>query len=96
MLVYSQDLVYGNDNQYDFEICLPRTIKTAIEYRIDNSHCNPKKEWEKLGRPKNLTKNQIKEIKEKTALKAEATSYDDNRISSSIRTNDIVLYEIEL
>ena len=96
VVVYNQDLIYEKDEMYDFEVCLPSKIKKAFEYRIDDNHCNPKKEWQKLGSPKNLTKKQISDIKEKTALKAEKTIFTDNKISSSIHTNDIVLYEIEI
>ena len=43
-----------------------QSVKMAV---IDDENCNPKGEWEKLGKPDILTPVQVAEIKNKTVLK---------------------------
>ena len=96
ILIYNQDFIYENDNKYDYCIELPFDVVIIKEYRIDDNHSNPKKEWINMGSPSTINREQIKIIKEKTELKAEKIRINNNRIVSSIRTNDVVLYEVEL
>ena len=95
VVVYNQDFVYGKDGKYEFELELPFSPKEIKQYRIDDDHANPKKLWIEMGRPTTINREQIKEIKEKSALKAEVMKITGNKIISSIRTNDIVMYEIK-
>ena len=96
IVIYNQDFVYENNITYSYEIKLPFLAKKIIEYRIDDNHANPKKEWIKLGKPKNLTKEQIKLIKDLSKLVGDEIKDISNSIQSTIKSNDIVLYEISI
>ena len=66
---------------------------------IDNAHCNPKAEWEKLGKPDLLTPKQVEEIKKKTKLKKEEQPFElqngQTVIRLKLRTNDVLLLELK-
>ena len=94
IVIYNQDFVYENDETYDFEIKLPFKAKRIIEYRIDNENANPKNEWIKLGKPKNLNKEQIKLIKDLSSLRGNEIKALTQAIKSSLKSNDIVFYVI--
>ena len=63
--------------------------------RIDDTHCNPKAEWVKLGSPDNLTSTQVEDIKEKTRLNQEplpfSTENGVTKLSLQLYTNDVAL-----
>lgn len=67
--------------------------------RIDDSHCNPKAEWIRLGKPDLLTREQTAEIKEKTKLRRESAEFSSSSgrtvINLSLSTNDVVLLTLE-
>ena len=46
-----------------------------ILQRIDEAHCNPLKEWEQMGSPKDLTKAEVQMLKEKTSMQDEVMEY---------------------
>jgi xylan 1,4-beta-xylosidase len=99
VLVYAQSMDNFEDQQHDVELQINMSARTISAQRIDNENCNPKKMWQELDSPNNLTKQQVDEIKEKTRLQTESLSYEVNKDSTlvrfSLRTNDVVLLTIE-
>ena len=99
VLVYAQDQDYFKNETYEISIVVNCKATSVTVQRIDDIHCNPKAEWIRLGKPDNLTPTQVAQIKEKTALKAENVDFvsenEETRINLSIKTNDVVLLNIE-
>ena len=99
VLVYAQDQDYFKNETHEISIVVNCKATSVTVQRIDDIHCNPKAEWIRLGKPDNLTPTQVAEIKEKTALKAENVDFvsenEETRINISIKTNDVVLLNIE-
>lgn len=95
VLVWVQDQDYSKKENHDVEIEVNRvSLKVSAEF-IDDRHCNPKAEWERLGKPDLLTREQVFEIKEKTKLKSEDVPFDllddKTRVKMTLQTNDVVL-----
>jgi xylan 1,4-beta-xylosidase len=99
VLVYAQDQDYFKNETHEISIVVNCKATSVTVQRIDDIHCNPKAEWIRLGKPDNLNPTQVAEIKEKTALKAENVDFvsenEETRINLSIKTNDVVLLNIE-
>lgn len=99
VLVYAQDQDYFKNETHEISIVVNCKATSVTVQRIDDIHCNPKAEWIRLGKPDNLTPTQVAQIKEKTALKAENVDFvsenEETRINISIKTNDVVLLNIE-
>lgn len=88
------------NNAHQIEIAINAKIKKAVIERIDDTHCNPKQVWINLGKPNNLSKKQVADIKEKTRLKEEDLSFNNDKdegiISLNMFTNDVALLTVEL
>lgn len=84
---------------HDLEITLDFPATDVTIERIDDTHCNPKAEWIALGKPDNLTKTQVSDIKTKTALCKESYPFtiENGKTHLSVRlsTNDVVLLTIK-
>ena len=95
ILLTPQSSDYYENERYDLEISLDFEAAKVTQQRIDDGHCNPKRLWQQLGEPDNLTRRQVEEIKEKTRLKEEPTPFETadgkTRIGVSLSTNDVVL-----
>lgn len=95
ILIFAQDQDYHKNETHEITIEVNCEAKNVTQQRIDDTHCNPKAEWVKLGSPDNLTLAQVEEIKEKTHLRAEPLPFTaDNgatKLSVQLRTNDVVL-----
>ena len=81
------------------EITINRSASSVTKQVIDDSHCNPKAEWLKLGKPDLLTPAQVMMIKEKTRLVSEPQPFTvgngNTTICLSIQTNDVVMLTLE-
>lgn len=88
------------DEVHEVEIELCGSARSVTEERIDENHCNPKKLWEEMGAPDNLSKKEAKEIMEQSRLKAEDADFcleeGKTKIKTVLHTNDVVLYTITL
>lgn len=49
--------------------------KAVILQRIDELHCNPLKMWEEAGRPNDMTKSEVREMIDRTAMQEEIMEY---------------------
>ncbi len=99
VLVHAQSMDSRLDQKHDVELQINMTASKVIAQRIDDSHCNPKRMWQELGSPDNLTPQQVEDIKEKTKLKEEKILFENSRNSACIRfslqTNDVIMLTIE-
>ena len=99
ILLYAQDFDYEKDVKTDIEISVNTTVHNVTKQVIDDTHCNPKAEWLKLGKPDLFTPEQVRKIKEKTRLTSEPQPYvTENGMTNiclSMQTNDVVLLTLE-
>ena len=95
ILIFAQDQDYHKNETHEITIEVNCEAKHVTQQRIDDTHCNPKAEWVKLGSPNNLTLAQVEGIKEKTRLRAEPIPFTAEngatKLSVRLRTNDVVL-----
>ena len=95
ILIFAQDQDYHKNETHEITIEVNCEAKNVTQQRIDDTHCNPKAEWVKLGSPDNLTLAQVEGIKEKTHLRAEPLPFTAEngatKLSVQLRTNDVVL-----
>ena len=99
VLVYAQDFDYDKDEKYQVELVLNAEYSSVTSQIIDDLHCNPKAEWEKLGKPAHLTAEQVKKIKAKTKLregkKKFVTEDGKTKIGFTLHSNDVVLFQLK-
>ena len=95
VLVYAQDQDYHKNESHEITIEVNCKANSVTVQRIDDTHCNPKAEWVKLGSPDNLIPAQVADIKEKTRLTSEDQAFEVEdgvtRISVTLHTNDVIL-----
>ena len=99
ILVYAQNAKPTVDEQFSVTIKVnmeAQSVKMAV---IDDENCNPKGEWEKLGKPDILTPVQVAEIKNKTVLKWNKAPFKaeggQTVIELTLRTNDVFMLTLE-
>jgi len=99
ILIYAQDFDYSKDDAFDVELSINCKAVSIHKQVIDSTHCNPKDEWEKLGKPDLLTREQVIDIIEKTKLVFEQQAFefenDETKIRLQLHTNDVVLLSIK-
>ena len=99
ILLYAQDQDYDKHEVNEVICSVFMNTKRATVQRIDDTHCNPKAEWEKCGTPDLLTREQVSYIKERTSIKSEEMPFTvaegKTIVSLSISTNDVVLITLE-
>lgn len=81
---------------YEIRLELPEGAESVTRYRIDEDHCNPKKVWEAMGSPVEMSKAEIEQIKERSALVPEPVEVhmDGNMLAlrGSVDVNDVHCY----
>lgn len=99
ILVYAQDFDCDKHKTTQIEITVNAAAKTITKQVIDDTHCNPKAAWVKLGEPDLLTPDQVREIKDSTRLTAEPQAFaaenGETKIRLQLSTNDVVLLTLE-
>ena len=95
VLVYAQDMDYFRHEKQDVAISVNMQAAMVSVWRIDDTHCNPKSEWQKLGSPDLLTREEIAAIKQNTRLCEENMPFTaENGITNiqfSLSANDVAL-----
>ena len=98
VLIFTQDQDYFKNETHEISLKVNCEAKSVTVQRIDDTHCNPKAEWVKMGSPDNLTLKQVAQIKEKTKLISEGQSFvtgnGSTKLSLTLHTNDVVLITI--
>ena len=99
ILLYAQDFDYDKHDTTQIEITINAAVSSVTKQVIDDTHCNPKAEWLKLGKPDLLTPAQVADIKGKTRLTAEEQAFTCKdgvtTISLTLGTNDVVLLTLQ-
>lgn len=84
---------------YEVKLELPEGAQSVTRFCIDEEHCNPKKVWEQMGSPVDMTPAQIEEIKEKSKLIPETMKVEtvDGRLllRGSLNVNDVHCYIVK-
>ena len=95
LLLTPQSVDPAEDRQFDAAVSLDFEAANVTVQRIDDTHCNPKRLWQEMGAPDNLTKKQVEEIKEKSRLQEEpllfSASDGKTDFTVSLHTNDVLL-----
>ena len=99
ILLYAQDMDYFKRDTHEVTLSLNVPARRVLAERIDDAHCNPKAEWQKLGSPDLLTREEVAAIKQRTRLCAEEVSFSSDGGKTSVQltlsTNDVVLFTFE-
>ena len=99
ILVTPQSGDYYKNEHYDLALSLDIDAESVTVQRIDDTHCNPKALWQKMGEPDNLTRAQVEDLKKKTRLTEEPLQFSNTDgktdISISLSTNDVVLVTVK-
>ena len=99
VLLYTQNQDYFCDDRFEIDVEVNNVANKVSSCCIDDTHCNPKAEWMKLGLPDNLTSEQAMEIRKKTSLKEEAVEFkvtdSETKVKVSMGTNEVVLLTFE-
>ncbi len=99
ILLSAQSSDYYDNERHEVSFELDLTAQTVLVMKIDDEHCNPKKVWTTLGLPDNLTREQVREIKEATVLKEEELPFrlenGKTFIDCSFKTNDVWLIKVK-
>ncbi len=99
ILIWNQDQDFYKREKYPLELSIDYEASSASIEFINDDKCNPKKEWEKLGKPSLLNKKQVEEIKEKSKLKEEEIEYSSENGMTSLKlvltTNDVALITLK-
>ncbi len=100
VLLFSQSNDPRLNKEFSVELELNCEAKSVTQERIDDTHCNPKGVWQSMGSPSNPTKAEVQTILEKSRPVTEPAQFHAKNgktiISATIRTNDIVLFTLEV
>lgn len=102
VFVYRQRMKNVDDPavSYELKLELPEGAESVTLYRIDKDHCNPKRVWEEMGSPKEMSPAEIEEIKAKTALAAETVEPEIEgktlTLSGRLEVNDVHCYVVKV
>ena len=95
LLLTPQSVDCSEDKRHDVSVTLDFEASSVTVQRIDDTHCNPKRLWEELGSPDNLTRAQVADIKERSALREETLPFvakdGKTTVGLTLRTNDVLL-----
>lgn len=98
ILLTPQSGDYYENKLYDLLLSLDFEARSVTVQRIDDEHCNPKRLWQEMGSPDNLTRAQAREIAEKTRLTEESlpfsTANGKTCLDVSLSTNDVWLVTV--
>ena len=99
VLVYAQDMDYFKRDTHEVMLTVNVSARRVSVQRIDDTHCNPKAEWQKLGLPDLLTREEVAAVKKRTRLCAEEVPFSSDGGKSSVQTtfsaNDVLLFTFE-
>ena len=95
LLLTPQSGDYYENEPYTVDVTLDFAASEVSIERIDDGHCNPKRIWQEMGAPDNLTKAQAEAIRQQTRLYAEPLLFKaangKTTFSVPLSTNDVAL-----
>lgn len=100
VLVFAQSNDPRERKHYEVELEIRGAAKAVTAERIDDGHCNPKRLWQEMGSPQNLTPAEVEDLKARSRLVSEPEAFTvtggKTVFSCALDTNDIVLYTLEM
>ena len=100
VLVFAQSNDPRERKRYDVELEIGGAAENVTVERIDDDHCNPKRLWQEMGSPENLTPAEVEDIKNRSRLVSESAEFTVEEgktlLTCGLGTNDIVMYTLEL
>ena len=95
VLLYAQDMDYDRRDEHVITLTVNVSARRVSVQRIDDAHCNPKAEWQKLGSPDLLTREEVAAMKKRTRLFEEDQAFtktaDKIEMTMPLHTNDVVM-----
>lgn len=95
VLLYAQDMDYDRRDEHEITLTVNVSARRVSVQRIDDAHCNPKAEWQKLGSPDLLTREEVAAVKKRTRLfeedQAITKTADKIEMTMLLHTNDVVM-----
>ena len=92
VLLFDQSHDYNRHEKTDVTVELDGTFKSVTVYKIDDTHCNPKRVWQEMGAKPYPTQGEVETIEEHSRLCGEKRPFS-GRLPLTISTNDVVLLE---
>lgn len=99
IMLYAQEIDYEVHKDFSVELVVYGVYEKATAVRIDDTHCNPKRIWQEMGAPMDLTPQQVRKIKEKSVPVEELLDCDivdgKSHIRLELTSNDIIMITLE-
>ena len=99
VLLTPQSGDYYENKAYTVSLSFDFAASDVTVQRIDDEHCNPKRLWQQMGSPDNLTRAEVETIKAQSRLAAKPLPFavDEGRtaLSITLRTNDVALITVK-
>ena len=92
VLLFDQSHDYNRHEKTDVTVELAGAYKRVNVYKIDDTHCNPKKVWQEMGAPAYISPETAKEIERRSCLTPETLPFG-GKMTLNISTNDVVMLE---
>lgn len=102
VFVYRQRMKNVNEPElpYEVELELKKCPSKVLVTKIDETHCNPKRVWEEMGRPMDMNRTELEELRKKSELvwEPQEICYQNGILSlkADIGVNDVHCYKIKL
>ena len=100
LLITPQSVDPAENRRFSVTASLDFEAVSMTVQRIDDTHCNPKRLWQEMGAPDNLTKAQVEEIKQKSRLTEEPLPFraadEKTETDISLNTNDVLLLTVKV
>lgn len=99
ILLYAQEMDYEVNRTFQIDLSVNEVFETAKVMRIDDDHCNPKRIWQEMGAPMDLTPQQVREIKEQSSLVEKTLNpqiiQGESHMKLELSSNDVILITLE-
>lgn len=99
VILYAQDHDPDKDQEHTVRLSLNRAFQKMTVMRIDEEHCNPKKLWQDMGRPMDPSPEEVRQIMDGSALKAETCPFGATEegcsVQLTLRTNDVIMLNLQ-
>lgn len=100
ILLYNFDFDYYKHKEENVNLIINNKIISAQVAYINDNYTNPKRIWQELGEPNNLTKDEVYKIKVESSLKNIPLDFEikenNTNLKVKLSTNDVILIEVEL
>ena len=101
VFVYRQRMKNVNEAElpYEVELELGTCPSEVLVAKIDKTHCNPQKVWEEMGKPMDMNRAELEELRERSKLvwEPQEICYQNGILflKADIGVNDVHCYKIK-